>query len=89
MAEQRDTSQQSKSGAGTGYLAARFQGLLNVGAGNIFASTVIAGLLLGFLVDRWLGWAPICMLLGGLSGFIGGMKNAHRLMLASHHDDNV
>ncbi len=72
-----------------GYFALRLQGLMNVGAGNVFASTVIAGLLLGFLVDRWLEIAPIAMLLGGLLGFIGGMRNAHRLMIAKHHDDNV
>lgn len=72
-----------------GYLALRLRGLMNVGAGNVFASTVIAGLLLGFLVDRWLGIAPIAMLIGGLLGFIGGMRNAHRLMIAKHNDDNV
>ncbi|GEM_PF-6162568 len=72
-----------------GYLAIRLRGLMNVGAGNVFASTVIAGLLLGFLVDRWLDVAPIAMLVGGLLGIIGGMRNAHRLMQAGSHDRNV
>lgn len=58
----------------------KFQGLLGVGAGNVFASTVIAGFLLGFLVDRWLNTLPIFMLAFGLLGLIGGMRRAHRLM---------
>lgn len=72
-----------------GYFAIRLRGLMNVGAGNVFASTVIAGLLLGFLVDRWLNVAPIAMLIGGLLGVIGGMRNAHRLTQAGSHDRDV
>ena len=71
-----------------GYFAVRLRGLMNVGAGNVFASTVIAGLLLGYGVDYWLGTAPLFMLAGGLLGFIGGMRNAHRLMQAQQHDPN-
>lgn len=89
MADSHDVPQNTPKKQVSGYLAARLQGLLNVGAGNVFASTVIAGLLLGYLVDRWLGWAPIGMLIGGLLGFIGGMRNAHRLMQSKHHGDNV
>ncbi len=69
-----------------GYFALRLRGLMNVGAGNVFASTIIAGLLLGYGVDYWLDSAPIAMLVGGLLGFIGGMRNAHRLMQAQQHD---
>ncbi len=71
-----------------GYFAVRLRGLMNVGAGNVFASSVIAGLLLGYGVDYWLGTAPLAMLAGGLLGFIGGMHNAHRLMQAQQHDPN-
>lgn len=71
-----------------GYLAVRLRGLMNVGAGNVFASTVIAGLLLGYGVDYWLGSAPVAMLIGGFLGFVGGMRNAHRLMQAQQHDPN-
>lgn len=67
-----------------GYFGVRLRGLMNMGAGNVFASTVIAGLLLGYGVDYWLGTAPLAMLGGGLLGFIGGMRNAHRLMQAQH-----
>ncbi|MHB8920639.1 MAG: AtpZ/AtpI family protein [Halothiobacillus sp.] len=88
MAE-RNKERSAETTQQEGYLAIRLRGLMNVGAGNVFASTVIAGLLLGFLVDRWLDIAPIAMLLGGLLGFIGGMRNAHRLMIAKHNDDNV
>ncbi|WP_407275785.1 AtpZ/AtpI family protein [Halothiobacillus sp. DCM-1] len=73
-------------GRAEGYWAVRLRGLMNVGAGNVFASTVIAGLLLGYGVDYWLGTAPLAMLGGGLLGFIGGMRNAHRLMQARQHD---
>ncbi|MHB1230692.1 MAG: AtpZ/AtpI family protein [Halothiobacillus sp.] len=88
MAE-RNKERSAETQQPEGYLAIRLRGLMSVGAGNVFASTVIAGLLLGFLVDRWLDIAPIAMLLGGLLGFIGGMRNAHRLMIAKHNDDNV
>lgn len=88
MADQKQEAK-SESAKQEGYLAIRLRGLMNVGAGNMFASTVIAGLLLGFLVDRWLDIAPVAMLLGGLLGFIGGMRNAHRLMQAGSHDRDV
>lgn len=88
MADQKQGAK-PESDKQEGYLAVRLRGLMNVGAGNVFASTIIAGLLLGFLVDRWLGSAPIAMLLGGLLGFIGGMRNAHRLTQAGAHDRDV
>lgn len=72
---------------GSGRAGTRFQGLLSVGAGNIFASTVIAGFLLGFLLDRWLDTAPIFMLACGLLGLFGGMRRAHRLMLIQSEQD--
>jgi F0F1-type ATP synthase assembly protein I len=83
-----DSSRQAEGG----YWQSRFRGLLQVGAGNMFASSVIAGLLIGFLVDRWLGTAPLFMLAVGALGFVGGMRNAKRTLMmqdrsADHPDD--
>lgn len=46
--------------------------ILEIGAGSMFASMVIAGFIVGFLVDEWLDSAPFAMLVCGLLGFIGG-----------------
>ncbi len=54
--------------------------LLHIGAGNVFASMVISGLILGYFVDQWLGTLPIFMLLFGVLGFVGGMKKIHALL---------
>ena len=54
--------------------------LLHIGAGNIFASMIISGLIIGYFVDQWLGTLPIFMLLFGVLGFIGGMKRIHALL---------
>lgn len=55
-------------------------GLLLVGVGNILASTIISGFLLGFGLDYWLGTTPIFMLLLGGLGFIGGMLKVYKLL---------
>ena len=73
--------------AGGGYWQSRFKGLLQVGAGNMFASSVIAGLVIGFALDSWLDTAPIFMLIVGALGFIGGMRNARNSLLATGRDD--
>ncbi|MDG4868334.1 AtpZ/AtpI family protein [Guyparkeria sp. 1SP6A2] len=70
-----------------GYLQARFKGLLHIGAGNMFASSIIAGLLMGYLLDVWLGTAPIFMLAVGALGFVSGMLNARKNLLATGRDD--
>lgn len=72
---------------GGGYWQSRFKGLLQVGAGNMFASSVIAGLLIGFALDAWLDTAPIFMLIVGALGFVGGMRNARKSLLATGRDD--
>jgi len=56
-----------------------YKGLLGVGAGNMLASTIIAGFLLGLLIDQWLGTAPWFTLLCAGLGFIGGFRKAHIL----------
>ncbi|MBN2871596.1 MAG: AtpZ/AtpI family protein [Halothiobacillaceae bacterium] len=72
---------------GGGYWQSRVRGLLQVGAGNMFASSVIAGLVIGFGLDAWLDTAPIFMLVVGALGFVGGMRNARRSLLAMGRDD--
>ncbi len=70
-----------------GYLQARFSGLLHIGAGNMFAASIIAGLLMGYLLDVWLGTAPIFMLVVGALGFVSGMLKARKNLLATGRDD--
>ncbi|MFN2382009.1 MAG: AtpZ/AtpI family protein [Guyparkeria sp.] len=71
-----------------GYWSARFKGLLQVGAGNMFASSIIAGLFLGFMLDSWLDTAPIFMLILGALGFVAGMRNAKKMLLATGRDES-
>ncbi|WP_410474451.1 AtpZ/AtpI family protein [Guyparkeria sp. TX1] len=71
-----------------GYWSARFKGLLQVGAGNMFASSIIAGFFLGFLLDSWLETAPIFMLILGAFGFVAGMRNAKKTLLATGRDES-
>lgn len=78
-----DTDQKGQGG----YWSARFKGLLQVGAGNMFASSIIAGLFLGFVLDSWLETAPIFMLILGALGLIAGMRNAKKTLLATGHDE--
>lgn len=77
----------ARDSAGGGYWQSRFRGLLQVGAGNMFASSVIAGLVIGFAIDAWLDTAPIFMLIVGAFGFVGGMHNARKSLLATGRDD--
>ncbi len=57
-------------------------GLPLIGAGNIFVSMVVAGFLLGYLVDGWLDTRPWFMLGIGALGLIGGFQKAHQLLRA-------
>ena len=79
--------QPGQHNAGGGYWQSRVRGLLQVGAGNMFASSVIAGLLIGFALDSWLETAPIFMLLVGGLGVVAGMRNARKSLLATGRDD--
>lgn len=56
--------------------------LLMVSAGNVFASMVISGLLLGYLMDGWLDTRPMFMLGFGVLGLIGGFQRVHRMLAA-------
>ena len=37
-----------------------------------FVGTILAGAVVGFLVDRWLGWAPVGVMAGTILGAAGG-----------------
>lgn len=55
-------------------------GLLQIGAGNMFASMILAGLMLGYVVDVWLDKQPLFMLAFGVLGMIGGMIKVHAML---------
>jgi ATP synthase protein I len=44
----------------------------------VLAGTILLGGLLGFFLDRWLHTKPIFMLVLGLLGFIGGLREILR-----------
>lgn len=48
------------------------------GIGLEFAGGVAGFTLLGWLVDRWLGWQPYGLVTGAVLGFVGGMYNLIR-----------
>lgn len=54
--------------------------LLQVGVGNIFASMVISGFIIGYFIDQWLDMTPVFMLSFAALGFIGGMKKVHGIL---------
>ncbi|HEC18954.1 MAG TPA: AtpZ/AtpI family protein [Gammaproteobacteria bacterium] len=55
-------------------------GLLLISVGTVLSSMVVAGFLLGYWVDAWLGTAPIVMLLFGGMGVVGGFLKVYRLL---------
>ena len=83
-----DQTARSSVARGSGsYWQSRFRGLLLVGAGNMFAASVIAGLAIGFALDSWLETTPVFMLVFGVLGVVGGMRNAQKSLLAVGRDD--
>lgn len=62
--------------------------LLQIGVGNIFASMVISGLIIGYFVDQWLEMTPIFMLSFAVLGFIGGMKKVHGILKYEHKENS-
>ena len=85
-----DPNKKPPDGMHGSYWNSRFKGLLHVGAGNRMAASVIAGLLIGYGLDSWLGTMPIFMLAVGALGFVGGLMNARRTLLLSdrEHDED-
>jgi ATP synthase protein I len=55
-------------------------GLLHIGAGNMFASMILSGFIIGYFVDQWLDKTPIFMLIFAVIGFIGGMIRVHEMI---------
>lgn len=55
-------------------------GLLLIGVGQILTSVIVAGFLLGYLVDVYFETRPIFLLLFGALGFVGGFMKVYRLL---------
>lgn len=55
-------------------------GLLLISVGTMLSSTVVAGFLLGYWVDGWLGTSPIFMITLGGMGFVGGFLKVFKLL---------
>lgn len=55
-------------------------GLFQIGAGNVFASMVISGFIIGFFIDQWLDTTPIFMMGFGVLGLVGGMMKVHEMI---------
>lgn len=46
----------------------------------VLVGSILVGGLLGYLVDRWLGWWPVGTLVLGGIGFIGGLLTVLRAL---------
>jgi len=55
-------------------------GLLLISVGTMLSSMVIAGFLLGYVLDVWLDTRPILMLILGVLGFVGGILKVCKLL---------
>lgn len=53
---------------------------LLLSAGSVFTSMIVAGFLVGYFFDQWLGTTPIFLLSCGVLGFIGGILKIHKLL---------
>ncbi|MDM7323007.1 MAG: AtpZ/AtpI family protein [Gammaproteobacteria bacterium] len=60
------------------------KGLPLIGAGNMLASMMASGLILGYLVDGWFDTRPLFMLLIGALGVVGGFQKAYQLLRMQH-----
>lgn len=59
------------------------RGLLLIGVGSMLTSMVVAGFLLGYLVDSWADTRPLFMLLFGALGLVGGFLKVFKLLVRS------
>jgi ATP synthase protein I len=66
--------------------APKTTGLLFMGVGTILTSMMLAGFLLGYVLDAWLATKPIFMVLLCGLGFVGGILKVYKLLThpASH-----
>ncbi|WP_459819369.1 AtpZ/AtpI family protein [Galenea microaerophila] len=51
-----------------------------MGAGSVFTSMIVAGFILGYLLDTLFETQPIFILSCGVLGFIGGILKVHELL---------
>lgn len=61
-------------------------GLLHIGAGNMFASMILSGFIIGYFIDQWLDKSPIFMLVFAVIGFVGGMIRVHEMISYENKD---
>lgn len=59
---------------------ARGPGLALIGAGTLLTSMTLAGLLLGYGLDKWLNTLPLFMFILGCLGFVGGILRVYKLL---------
>lgn len=52
---------------------------LLMGAGSMFTATIIAGFLVGYVLDMIFETTPIFMMVCGVMGFYGGMQKVMKL----------
>lgn len=62
---------------------------LLIGSGQMFTSMVIAGFIVGYTFDYFLGTTPIFMMLCGLLGLIGGSQKVHRILMRMEKKEQV
>lgn len=60
-----------------------------ISAGSIFTSTVIAGFIVGYMLDYLFDTMPIFFLSCGVLGFIGGAQKVHLLTKRLNHVEPV
>ena len=54
------------------------------GMGTEFLSAILAGGLIGWLLDRWQGWAPTGLIVGLIAGIVvGGVSFVRRALAAN------
>ena len=54
--------------------------LLQVGVGTMVSSMSIAGFILGYVTDWYLGTVPLFLLIFGFLGVLGGIMKAHQFL---------
>lgn len=52
---------------------------LLLSAGSIFTSMLIAGFIVGYVIDQLFDTTPIFMLCCAVLGFVGGLQKVHKL----------
>ena len=52
---------------------------LLMGAGSMFTATIVAGFLVGYVLDMIFETTPIFMMICGVMGFIGGIQKVQKL----------